>query len=215
VIATPAAFPGLRDAYQPMVVVDRTALAHMPMHIERAEQVWTNSASRAAASAALARDDVPVLYELSPQVVVRTTGLLPVTWVLSYLRALALLIGLVALAGLVFALSARAKRTAVAYILTRRMGVRRRTYLASLVAELALIVGVGWVAGTALAEGSVAVVYRLLDTYPQFPPVPRFVFDGTIVASLGTAAAVVVVAAAAFAQVLADRASPAETMRTI
>src|SRR5262249_40299271 len=99
VIATLEAFPGLRDAYQPMVIVNRQALKHMPLHIERAEQVWTSDAEHAAAAANLTRQHVPVLYELSPDVVVGKTGLLPVTWVLAYLRALALLIGLVAVAG--------------------------------------------------------------------------------------------------------------------
>lgn len=216
VIATRAAFPGLRDPYQPMVVMNRKALSVLPPHVgERAEQVWTTDASKPAASAALERHHIQVLYELSPQVLVGTTGLLPVTWVLSYLRALALLIGLVALAGLVFALAARAKRSAVAYILTRRMGVRRRIHLAALVIELGLIVGMGYVMGTALAEGGVGVVYRLLDTYPQYPPVPSFVFDGVIVAALAVAAVLVVGAAAAFAQLLADRARPADTMRAL
>jgi putative ABC transport system permease protein len=215
VIATPTSFPGLRDPYSPMIIVDRRALTGMPDHIERAEQVWTGADDRAAAVRVLDQAHVSVLFELSPPVLVGNTGLLPVTWVLSYLRALALLIGLVAMAGLVFALASRARRTAVAYILTRRMGVRRRTHLASLVVELTLIVGVGWLAGTALAEGSLGVVYRLLDTYPAFPPAPRFIFDGVAVAGLGVAAAVVVLAASALAQLLADRADPAATMREL
>jgi putative ABC transport system permease protein len=215
VISTLEAFPGLRDAYQPMVIVNRQALKHMPLHIERAEQIWTSDADHAAAAANLAHQHVSVLYELSPDVVVGKTGLLPVTWVLAYLRALALLIGLVAIAGLVFALGARTRRAAVAYVLSRRMGVSRATHLGSLLRELALIVGLGWLIGSGLAEGGVGAVYRLLDTYPQIPPQPVFIFDGVVVSALAGACAVLVVLAACLAQLLADRADAARTMRTI
>jgi putative ABC transport system permease protein len=215
VIATLEAFPGLRDAYQPIVIVNRQALRNMPLHIERAEQIWTSDAEHAAAAANLARQHVSVLYELSPDVVVTKTGLLPVTWVLAYLRALALLIGLVAIAGLVFALGARTRRAALAYVLSRRMGVSRATHLGSLLRELALIVGLGWLIGSGLAEGGVGAVYRLLDTYPQIPPRPVFVFDGVVVAALAGACAALVVVAAGLAQVLADRADAARTMRAL
>jgi putative ABC transport system permease protein len=198
-----------------MVIVNRQALKHMPLHIERAEQIWTSDADHAAAAANLAHQHVSVLYELSPDVVVGKTGLLPVTWVLAYLRALALLIGLVAIAGLVFALGARTRRAAVAYVLSRRMGVSRATHLGSLLRELALIVGLGWLIGSGLAEGGVGAVYRLLDTYPQIPPQPVFIFDGVVVSALAGACAVLVVLAACLAQLLADRADAARTMRTI
>jgi putative ABC transport system permease protein len=215
VLATLEAFPGLRDAYQPMVIVNRQALKHMPLHIERAEQIWTSDADHAAAAANLAHQHVSVLYELSPDVVVGKTGLLPVTWVLAYLRALALLIGLVAIAGLVFALGARTRRAAVAYVLARRMGVSRAAHLGSLLGELALIVGVGWLIGSGLAEGGVGAVYRLLNTYPQIPPKPVFIFDGVVVSALAGACAVLVVVAAGLAQLLADRADAARTMRAM
>lgn len=215
VIATLEAFPGLRDAYQPMVIVNRRALRTMPIHIERAEQIWTSDAKYAAAAANLAKQHVSVLYELSPDVIVGKTGLQPVTWVLAYLRALALLIGLVAVAGLVFALGARTRRAAVAYVLARRMGVSRATHLGSLLRELALIVGVSWLIGSGLAEAGVGAVYRLLDTYPQIPPRPVFIFDGGVVEALAGACAALVLIAAGLAQVLADRADAARTMRAL
>jgi putative ABC transport system permease protein len=215
VAATAEAFPGLRNSYQPMIVVNRAALADLPTGIGRTEQVWTSAADYPAAVDVLVREQVGVLYELSPDVVIGNTGLQPVTWVLSYLRALALLVALVALAGLVFALAARARRTALAYVLCRRMGVSGTTQLASLVAELAAVVGTGWLLGTALAEGGIGIVYRLLDTYPQFPPKPWFVFDAVVVAGLAAAAFVVILAAAGFAHLVAERSRPADVVRAL
>jgi ABC transporter len=96
-----------------------------------------------------------------------------------------------------------------------RLSGSRAAHLGSLLRELALIVGVGWFIGSGLAEGGVGAVYRLLDTYPQIPPKPVFIFDGAVVGALAGACAVLVVVAAGLAQVLGDRADAARTMRAI
>jgi hypothetical protein len=95
------------------------------------------------------------------------------------------------------------------------MGVSGATQLASLVAELAAIVGTGWLLGTGLAEGGIGMVYRLLDTYPQFPPAPWFVFDAVIVVTLAAVASVVILVAAAFAHLIAERSRPADVVRAL
>lgn len=117
-----ALFPGLRNGYHPLLVVDRTALAHVDPFINRTEEVWTTDQQLAACTAALARHHIESLSEINPQTFLDSSGLLPVTWIDGYLRALAILTGLVALTGLVFALAARVRRQTAAYVLTRRMG---------------------------------------------------------------------------------------------
>lgn len=211
--ASVPAFPGLRNPKEPLVVVDRRRLAGIPQHIERSEQVWTNERLRSAAIRVLERQEAPVLYELSPQVLVGDTGLLPVTWILDYLRALAVLIGLVAVTGVVFALAARAAQQTVAYVMAVRMGVRPRAHLTSLFAELALLIGLGWLLGTALAEVAAAAVYRLLDTLPEFPPAPSFVVEVGVIVVLAAIALAVILAAAFFAHAVARRARPSDAMR--
>jgi hypothetical protein len=78
---------------------------------------------------------------------------------------------------------------------------------------LSTLLVASWVAGAGLALGAVALVYRLADAYPAFPPPPSFPMPGpTLLAS-----ALAAVGTAAFAclvlQRLLDRIAPAELLR--
>ena len=53
------------------------------------------------------------------------------------------MIGMVAIAGLIFALAARTRRRTVSYVLSRRMGLTKAAHLRSLVIELGIVVGLG------------------------------------------------------------------------
>lgn len=213
VVARSSIFPGLRNGFRPMIVVDETALRTVDSNADREYQLWTSSAQLDNALGLLARGGYTVLTEITSDVVIGTTGLLPVTWIFGYLRALAILIGVIAIAGLVFALAARTRRRKVSYVLSRRMGLGKRTHLLSLILELLLVVGFGWLAGSGVGAGAFGVIYRSLDVYPALPPPISFVLPVATIAVTAAVTAIVVLAAALATQALAERARPAEILR--
>lgn len=213
VVASARVFPGLRNGYHPMVVIDRAALAHIATAANISTEVWTTNAQYPALTAALARHHVGVVYEIDPSTFVDHNDLLPVTWIFDYVRALAVLAGVVAVAALIFALAARTRRRTASYVLAARMGLRRRTHRFCTVVELTLVVGFGWVVGAAMAVAAAALTYRRFDVNYVFPPPPSFVLPVTTIVASGIAAVVLVILAAVLTQWLADRANPAEILR--
>ncbi|WAX56242.1 hypothetical protein M6B22_17115 [Jatrophihabitans cynanchi] len=213
VVATSAVFPGLRNGARPMLVVERSTLVHVHTEEELLNQVWTSQARLSAAVAAFNTKPYSVLTQVTSDVVVGTTGLLPVTWIFGYLRALAILIGAVAIAGLVFSLAARTRRRTVSYVLSRRMGLRQVTHVWSLLVELTIAVGLGWLAGSGAGAGAYAFIYKGLDLYPALPPPTAFVLPvPTLLATAAVTVAVIVIGSYA-THLLAERANPAEILR--
>jgi putative ABC transport system permease protein len=212
-VATMSIFPGLRNSAYPMVVVDQRALGKIDPNVERLNQMWTNAAQYSAARKLIAADNFSVLFELTSDVVVGTTGLLPVTWLFGYLRALAILIGVVAIAGLVFGLAARTRRRRVSYVLSRRMGMSKTAHLNSLLMELTLVIGLGWVAGSGLGVGSFGFVYPAFDVYPQLAPPAEFTVPSVPIAVTAVLSAAIIVLASIATHLLAERTRPAEILR--
>lgn len=212
-VATMHVFPGLRNSAYPMVVVDQRALQHVDTNVDRLNQVWTNAAQYGAARKVIAGYNFSVLFELTSDVVVGTTGLLPVTWLFGYLRALAILIGVVAIAGLVFGLAARTRRRRVSYVLSRRMGMSKLAHLNSLLLELTMIIGLGWLAGSGLGVGSFRFVYTAFDVYPQLAPSAEFTVPSVPIAVTAAISGAIVVLAAIATHLLAERTRPAEILR--
>jgi putative ABC transport system permease protein len=213
VVARTAVFPGLRNGSRPMVVVDRSALNSVDSDADRLNQVWTSNSQLGQAMLWINNAGYEVLTELTSDVVIGTTGLLPVSWILGYLRALAVLIGIVAIAGLVFALAARTRRRTVSYVLSRRMGMGKLAHLLSLLIELALVVGFGWLVGSGVGLGSFCSIYRALDVYPSLPPPAAFEVPALTLLATGLITAAVVVVASISTHGLAERAEPAEILR--
>ncbi|PZS01245.1 MAG: hypothetical protein DLM56_15245 [Pseudonocardiales bacterium] len=213
VVATTRLFPGLRNGYQPMLVLARASLRNVDPYVQRHEEVWTTAADLSACTAVLHRDGVPVSTEISSSQFIGATGLAPLTWIFGYLRALAILAGLVALAGLVFAAAARLRQDTVAYILAARMGLSRGRHRRSLALEFGTVVLTGWICGAGLALAAFAAVYRLLDVNPSFPPPTPFGVPTTTLAITFAVIVGCVVAAAAGMQRALDRADAAETLR--
>jgi len=213
VVSQMPVFPGLRDSFEPMLVIDRSAFGLLDPNADRVNQVWTSTAQYNATATALRVDHYAILTELSSQVLFGNTGLLPVTWIFGYLRALAVLIGLVAIAGLVFALAARSRRRAVSYVLSRQMGMSRLTHLRSLVVELALAVGVGWLLGVVVGAIADGLVYRSLDVFAALPPVPSFSWPAQVTVVTALIVVVVVLLAAVATQLASDRTRPADVLR--
>jgi putative ABC transport system permease protein len=206
-------FPGLRNSAYPLVVVDQRSLDKVDPEADRLNQLWTDDAHYAAGRAYLAKRDYTVLFQLTSDVVVGTTGLLPVTWLFGYLRALAILIGVVAVAGLIFGLASRTRRRRVSYVLSRRMGMSKTAHLNSLLIELLIVVGLGWVAGSALGVGSFRFIYRDFDVYPDLKPPAAFAVPTLpIQATAGIVAGIILLAAFA-THLLAERTKPAEILR--
>lgn len=213
VIARRASFPGLRDGFQPMIVLNRAALRHVDPMAERVEELWTTSAQVTSALAALRADGVDANYQISTDTFLDSSGLRPVTWIFNYLRALALLTGLVALTGLTLALAARTRQQALAYHLARRMGLGRAQNLRSLCVELGSLLGFGCGAGFAVASGAVASVYRLVDLYGDLPPPPTYPAPTSAAVIAALAAAVLIVVGALSLQRLYERSSPSALLR--
>ena len=67
-----AVFPGLRDSFEPMIVIDRSAFTLIDQNADRDNQVWTTNADYAAAQRAIAADGYNVLTELTSQVLMAT-----------------------------------------------------------------------------------------------------------------------------------------------
>lgn len=213
IVARAPTFPGLRNSYQSLLVLDRAALTHVDRYAGQTQEVWTTTTDLPACVTALHRHHVSTIYQLNPNTFLTSTGLLPLTWIAGYLRALAILAGLVALTGLIFALGARVRRQTAAYVLTRRMGMHSHTHRRSLLIELGALLTLGWAAGTGLAIAAAELVYRLLDLNPAEPPGPALSIPTlTILASLAATLAAAAIAAS-ITQHFADRANPGRILR--
>lgn len=213
VVAHSDVFPGLRSASDPMLVVNRAVLAEVDTNLDRTNEVWTTADQVGAVSTVAQHDGYSVLGELDASIRLGNTGLLPLTWIFGYLRALAILIGAVAVAGLVFALGARTRRRTVSYVMSRRMGLSQGTHVRSLLIELGVVVGSGWLLGTVVGLAGYGLLLGSLDLYPALPPGAAFGLPGTALAVTAAVVAAVIVIAAVATHLVAERARPSDILR--
>ncbi|MGI8679785.1 MAG: hypothetical protein ACR2LX_14115, partial [Jatrophihabitans sp.] len=207
-------FPGLRDPYRPLIVLDRRHLPVASPLIDRTDELWTTTAHATSALDLLGHEGVEANYAISPTTFLDSSGLRPVTWVFGYLRAIALLTGGIGVAGLGFAFAARTRRRARAYHLARRMGMSRATHRRSVVVELGTLVGSSWLVGAGLAVGAVASVYRRADPYPAFPPPPRFPPVVAPMVSTGIGAVAATLVGSWLLHRMIDRSDPSTVLRS-
>ncbi len=212
VVARPTAFPGQQNASADLVVVDAARLGHVDPYVVNFNELWSTRGA-AAAQAAMTAQRARPFVTFTPHGVVDATNYLAVTWTFGYLQALAALVGLIAVGGLLLYLATRQRSRTASYAMGRRMGLTRRAHLRSLVVELGALLGVAWLLGAGLAVAAVLLVYGRLDVDPSRRPPPLLTLP--VVVFVASAAAVVVVAllAAISAQRSADRADIAEVMR--
>jgi putative ABC transport system permease protein len=213
VVGTADLFPGIRIRGSALLVVPRTALQDLDPYSNRVEEVWTDTAHLSAAVSTLTKAGRPPLREVSPSQFLGATQLLPVTWTFGYLQALAVLIGLIGVAGLFLYLSARQRSTLISYVLLRRIGLTRRAHLGSLAAELAGVLAVGWLLGAGCAIAFAAAVRGLLDVNPLYPPGGVLVVPLALLAIGAGVLLVVALAGALETQRVADAAEPAALLR--
>jgi putative ABC transport system permease protein len=211
VVGTARLFPGRRLPV-PMVIVSASRLGQVDQHAGWLSELWTTGPADAA-RAALDRQHARVFDVRQQDSVFQAANFLGISWTFGYLSALAALVGLVAVGGLLLYLETRQRSRVASYALGRRMGLTRATHLRSLLAELGTLLLTAFTIGTTLAWIAVLMIYHRLDVDPARPPAPLLTAPTTAIA--GAAAAVVLVAGLAtlYAQRAADRTDVATVLR--
>jgi len=197
----------------PMLIVDRSRLGTVDRYAGSLSEMWSRDASPDRATAAVTAQHARVYLITSQDTVFDVANFLGVSWTFGYLSALAALVGLVAIGGLLLYLETRQRTRTASYALGRRMGLTRATHLRSLLAELGVLLGLAWGIGAGLAWTAVLLVYSRLDIDPTRPPTPLLTVPVLAFAGSAVAVAVVVVLAALYAQRSADRADVSEVLR--
>jgi predicted lysophospholipase L1 biosynthesis ABC-type transport system permease subunit len=101
----------------------------------------------------------------------------------SVLNILALGAGALVVVVMVMYLQARQRAQVVAYALSRRMGLRDRSYRRSLVLELGGMLGASYLVGVVLSLVASLFVVPVLDPLNTIPPEPLFTFPAVVVAA--------------------------------
>jgi putative ABC transport system permease protein len=196
-----------------MLVVDRSRLGTVDRYAGSLSEMWSRDTSPDRARDAVTAQHARIYLITSQDTVFEVANFLGVSWTFGYLSALAALVGLVAIGGLLLYLETRQRSRTASYALGRRMGLTRATHLRSLLAELGVLLGLAWVIGAGLAWAAVLLVYHRLDIDPTRPPTPLLTIPVLALAGSAIAVAVVVVLAALYAQRSADRADVSEVLR--
>jgi putative ABC transport system permease protein len=208
------AFPGMRSAATPMIVVDRAALPRIDPYTARSEEVWTGAFDAGAAAGAIGTAGQQVTGRVTETAIVRNTDLYPLTWTFGYVEVLAGLAGVIGVCALLLYLAARQRSRTAAYALSRRMGLTRSAHLASLAAELAVAVGFGALLGVLLARLVLAPVTQVLELDPGRPPYATvLVLSWPAVLAVAVGAVLLVLLGALTTQAVADRARAADVLR--
>ncbi len=209
--ATARLFPG-RRLPDPMLIVSAARLGPVDPHAGTVSELWSTG-SLADGQAALKAQGARVFDYSERNTVFEAANFLGISWTFGYLSALAALVGLVAIGGLLLYLETRQRSRIAAYALGRRMGLTRATHLRSLLAELTTLLTTAFTVGAGLAWVAVLLVYHRLDVDKNRPPGPLLTVPTA--ALLGGAVAVLAVAAAAslYAQRAADRTNVAQVLR--
>jgi putative ABC transport system permease protein len=204
-------FPG-RRLPRPMIIVDRTRLGEVDRFAGTTNELWSHGGADGV-RAAIEGQQARVFSITSRETVFQAANFLGVSWTFGYLTALAALVGLVAIGGLLLYLETRQRTRVASYALGRRMGLTRATHLRSLAAELGVLLGLAWVVGAALAWAAVLLVYGRLDIDPARLPGPLLTVPVAAFVGSAVAVAVVVLLASLYAQRSADRTDVAEVLR--
>ena len=171
----------------PMLVVDRSRLGTVDRFAGSLNEMWCRDTAPDRATDAVTAQHARIYLITSQDTVFEVANFLGVSWTFGYLSALAALVGLVAIGGLLLYLETRQRTRTASYALGRRMGLTRATHLRSLLAELGVLLGLAWAIGAGLAWAAVLIVYHRLDIDPSRPPtplltVPVLAFAGSAVA---------------------------------
>jgi len=207
VLATVSCFPGTNGS-DPLVVTDAVALSGFA--VRRA--VWSHQSADAVARAVGSAGGTAVEL-VDSSTVLDATSFLAVGWSFAFLQALGVLIGLIAVAGMLLYLETRQRSRLAGYVLARRMGMARRSHGLSVLVELTSTLLVGAVVGGVLGVVAAALVHSDLNPLPDLPPGSVLTIP-VLVVLVALAAAVMTAAGGSWwAQRAADRSSPALVLR--
>ena len=209
IAATTDALPAEHGGYS-VVVMHRDVLAELTSSAR--PELWMEGDEETAIRAVVDAQ-LPVARYVQASTVHADGVYEPVTYTFQFLTALAVLTGAIAALGLVLHLEARSRVRRSAYVMLLRMGLRPRTHLRALLAELSLLLGSGVVVGLSLATLSVWLTRDRYDLAGTVPPATLLVIPWATLVGVVAAVAVVAVLAAAAAQSSVSRAHPAEVLR--
>jgi ABC-type sugar transport system permease subunit len=208
VVATVTAFPGM-SRRRPLVVADRAlferavedAGASNPLASLGAETfVWVRGQTRPTVNVLQASQLRPFPI-LTAEQVRDNPQIRAVSQTFSYLRALGLAAGLLALAGAVLYLQARHRNRVISNALARRMGLTGRSHRFALALELGTLLVISFAVGAFLAMVAARLVVVELDAPAPLPGGPLFRTPWALI----VLAFVALLAATALGAILADR----------
>jgi putative ABC transport system permease protein len=149
----------------------------------------------------------------SSEEVLDTPAFLALRWTFSYLRALGIMAGAIALAGLLLYLQTRQQAREVSYALARRMGLSRSAHRRAVALELGGMLAISLAIGSVLALASAWLIHSRLDPLPGVPPDPLFDVPSQLLTVLVPVIAVAALAGAWRVQRRADTAKVGEVLR--
>lgn len=202
--------PAKRSSY-PQLLIHRDALDSRAV-AAASPQLWVRGDPVEIAH--LAREaGLPLVGVAVADTIFRDTVFEPLTYTFSYLSALSLMTGLVTTVGLLMYLEGRAPAHRRAYVMLRRMGLRRRTHLRVLLAELSLPLVAGLVGGLAVAGVIATQLASEFEINGDLPPDTVLVLPIRTVAVIAAAVAVIALVSAGYADQRVSRARPGEVLR--
>ncbi len=209
VVGTAKVFPG-ENGVDPLVVTSTSLLKRFGVPGD--QQLWSTRPDQTVLAALARAGETPtILVTLSD--VLDETSFAPIAWTFEYLQALGVLSGAVIIGGLLLFVSTRARSRSLAYVLARRMGLRRVTHFASLAIELAVLIGPGALIGGVVGWCAVELAQPHLNPLPDLSPPPLLEVPTATIAAAAAAAVVVWVSISAWAQHVSDRSRASELLR--
>ena len=221
IVATADAWPGL-SSDRPLLVTRSDALfaasaasgSSIPEDIIAEYELWGKTATHSLIEGA--RRNGLIIEETSvrsAQEVLDTPAFLALRWTFSYLRALGVVAGSIALAGLLLYLQTRQQAREVSYALARRMGLSRAAHRRAVALELAGMLFVSLLIGASLALFSAWLIHARLDPLPTVPPDPLFAVPPELLTILVPVILLAALGGAWRVQRRADSANVAEVLR--
>jgi putative ABC transport system permease protein len=210
VVDRPRNFPGTHDT-NAIIVMD-SRYFHPAKGYTGSTEIWgadEGALQAAVKDQAVSRAPTP----LDSTIAITQANFAGLSFAFGYLGALAALVGLVAVGGLLLYLETRQRSRVAAYAMSRRMGMSAGTHLRSLVVEMGLLAGAAATLGAGLSTVAVLLVYKRLDVNVDWRPAPLLSVPLLTFVAIAAAAAVVAVLAALYAHRAAARTKAAEILR--
>ena len=187
VVGRADAFPGM-TTLRPLVVVDERRLLEQigdaPNPLDEpntSTELWIRGSLTRANEAITTLPYTPGLV-LTADEVQDIPYIAAVIDTFLVMNGLGLAAALLVIAAMLMYLQARQRSQVVSYGLSLRMGMSASGHLRALVAELATMLGLAYLAGASLAIVSAHLLVPLLDPLETIPPTPLLIVPATLVA---------------------------------